>query len=67
MIKFVKGHLEKVTHVEIYPLISLLIFVIFFVLLFFWVFSRKKQYTEEMKHMPLHDDGIKANEEFNHQ
>lgn len=53
MLKFVKHHLEGIDGVAIYPIVSLLIFFIFFALLFFWVITAKKQYIEEVSNLPL--------------
>lgn len=53
MFKFVKGHMETITGVEIYPIVSLLIFFTFFVLLFWWVFTAGKDYLQSMGEMPL--------------
>ncbi|TCK68874.1 hypothetical protein DFQ05_0384 [Winogradskyella wandonensis] len=53
MLKFVKGHMESITGIEIYPLISLLIFFIFFVTLFYWVFTAKKDYINTVSNLPL--------------
>ena len=53
MLKFIKGHMESIAGIEIYPIISLLIFFIFFVLLFWWVFTAKKDYLESMESIPL--------------
>lgn len=53
MLKFVKNHMESISGIEIYPVISLLIFFIFFVLLFWWVFTAKKDYIDKMSEIPL--------------
>ena len=53
MLKFIKGNLESIDGVEIFPIISLLIFFIFFMLLFWWVFSAKKEYINEVSNIPL--------------
>ncbi|MFO8148448.1 MAG: CcoQ/FixQ family Cbb3-type cytochrome c oxidase assembly chaperone [Bacteroidota bacterium] len=53
MLKFVKGHMESIDGIEIYPIISLLIFFIFFVVLFIWVFTAKKTYIENVSQIPL--------------
>ncbi len=58
MLKFVKSHLETITGIEIYPLISLVIFFTFFVLLFWWVFTAKKDYINKVSRIPL-DEHIK--------
>jgi len=56
MLKFVKGHLESIDSVQVYPIISLLIFFIFFVVLLWWVFSMKKPYIKEVSNIPLEND-----------
>ncbi|MDH7914116.1 CcoQ/FixQ family Cbb3-type cytochrome c oxidase assembly chaperone [Winogradskyella sp. SYSU M77433] len=53
MLKFVKHHMESITGIEIYPLISLLIFFVFFVALFYWVFTAKKEYITKVSNIPL--------------
>jgi cytochrome c oxidase cbb3-type subunit 4 len=53
MFKFVKGPLESIDGVGIYPLISLLIFFIFFVALFWWVMTAKKDYINKVSNLPL--------------
>ncbi len=56
MLKFVKGHMESISDIEIYPIISLLIFFIFFVALFWWVATAKKDYITKMSNIPLDTD-----------
>jgi len=53
MLRFVKNHLESITGIEIYPLISLMIFFVFFVVLFWWVFTAKKEYINRVSNIPL--------------
>lgn len=53
MLKFVKNHMESIAGIEIYPIISLIIFFTFFVLLFWWVFTAKKDYINEVSNLPL--------------
>lgn len=53
MLKFIKGNLEIIDGVEIYPIISLLIFFLFFVALFWWVFTARKNYINEVSNLPL--------------
>ncbi|SDG92696.1 CcoQ/FixQ family Cbb3-type cytochrome c oxidase assembly chaperone [Psychroflexus sediminis] len=53
MLKFIKGHMETIEGIEIYPIISLLIFFLFFVVLFWWVFTAKKDYVNEVSQIPL--------------
>lgn len=53
MMKFVKNYMEDIEGIATYPMISLLIFFIFFVLLFWWVFTAKKEYIKEVSELPL--------------
>ena len=53
MLKFVKNHMESMEGIEIYPIISLLIFFIFFVVLAWWVFTARKDYIKEVSKLPL--------------
>lgn len=56
MLKYIKGNLENIEGVEIYPMISLLIFFIFFVALFWWVLTAKKAHIKEVSNIPLELD-----------
>jgi len=56
MLKFVKGYMESIDGVATYPMISLLIFFIFFMGLFWWVFTTSKDHIKEMSEMPLEKD-----------
>ncbi|WP_162419147.1 cbb3-type cytochrome c oxidase subunit 3 [Cyclobacterium roseum] len=51
-----KEILRSIENIEIYPIISLLIFVIFFVGMFWWVVRVDKNYIDHMKEMPLKDE-----------
>ncbi|GAL64728.1 cytochrome c oxidase subunit IV [Algibacter lectus] len=53
MLKFVKYHMESIDGIEIYPIISLVIFFTFFVLLFWWVITAKKDYIQNVSNLPL--------------
>ncbi|MGW9685187.1 CcoQ/FixQ family Cbb3-type cytochrome c oxidase assembly chaperone [Flagellimonas sp. 2504JD1-5] len=56
MLKFVKNHMESIEGIASYPMISLLIFFVFFVLLFWWVFTASKAHIKEMGELPLDND-----------
>ncbi len=56
MLKFVKGNLENIDNVQIYPMISLMIFFIFFIGLFYWVITAKKAHIEEVSNIPLENN-----------
>ncbi|WP_185781866.1 CcoQ/FixQ family Cbb3-type cytochrome c oxidase assembly chaperone [Croceivirga lutea] len=56
MLKFVKEHMQTIDGVATYPMISLLIFFVFFTLLFWWVFTARKEHIKEMGEMPLENN-----------
>lgn len=56
MLKFVKHHMETIDGVAIYPIISLSIFFLFFVALFWWVFTAKKDYITKVSNLPLDNE-----------
>ncbi|WP_159800832.1 CcoQ/FixQ family Cbb3-type cytochrome c oxidase assembly chaperone [Flavobacterium sp. MK4S-17] len=57
MLKFVKHNMESISGIEIYPIISLLIFFLFFVGLYTWVYTYKKDKIAEMSNLPFSDEG----------
>lgn len=57
MFEQIKHNMETISGIEIYPILSLLIFFFFFVGLGFWVFSYKKDKIQEMSNIPL-DEGL---------
>ncbi|WP_194851136.1 CcoQ/FixQ family Cbb3-type cytochrome c oxidase assembly chaperone [Nonlabens antarcticus] len=56
MFRFIKGNLENIDGIAIYPMISLLIFFFFFMGLFWWVFTAKKDHITEVSNIPFEDD-----------
>lgn len=46
-------YLEKIVGVSIYPVISLILFVTFFALVTFWIFSIDKKEIERIEKLPL--------------
>ena len=53
MLKFIKHNMDTISGIEIYPIIALLIFFLFFVGLIFWVFTYKKSAINELSQLPL--------------
>lgn len=53
MLKFIKHHMETIAGIEIFPLISFLIFFTFFIVLLIWVFRASKEYIAEVEQLPL--------------
>ncbi|HLV50797.1 MAG TPA: hypothetical protein VKY44_02430 [Flavobacterium sp.] len=56
--------MDTIIGIEIYPIISLLIFFIFFVSLGIWVFTYKKETIKEISMLPLQEDD--QNNDQNH-
>jgi cytochrome c oxidase cbb3-type subunit 4 len=48
-----KYYFEQVHNVEIWPIISLSIFIIFFIGLLIWVYTADKSYINKMKNLPM--------------
>lgn len=59
MLKFIKHNMETIAGIEIYPIISLLIFFIFFVGLFVWVIGYKKKSIDELSNLPFEEGKTK--------
>lgn len=55
MLKYIKHHMTSIDGIEIYPVISLLIFFIFFTLLIIYTLKMDKTHVEEMSDFPLED------------
>lgn len=53
MLRFIKHHLEGIDGVSIYPILSLLIFVLFFAVVLTYVIRMKKQEINELGHLPF--------------
>lgn len=50
-----KEVLRSIEDIETMPLISLLVFMLFFIGMFFWVVTVDKKYVEHMKSLPFND------------
>ena len=64
--KIVTHTLEQINGIEIYPIISLIIFFVFFIIIGIQVFTADKEYIDEMKNMPL-DDNDSFEDNFDNQ
>lgn len=53
MLKYIKEHMSTIEGIEIFPLISLIIFVLFFTGLIWWVFRADKKKMKDMSNYPL--------------
>jgi len=56
MLKFVKHHLESMAGVEIYPIISLVLFFLVFTTMLLIVWKMPKANIEELSNLPLDND-----------
>lgn len=58
-----KNVLQSIDNIAIWPVISFVIFFLFFICLLWWVFTTKKTFIEKMKSLPLEstDGEIDAN------
>lgn len=55
MLKFIKHHMESIIGIEIFPVISLSIFFLFFVIVGVMVAKMSKKRVNELSEMPLND------------
>lgn len=53
MFKFIKQYAEKLDDISIYPIISLLVFVVFFIALLWYVKKMDKTVVKEISDLPL--------------
>lgn len=56
MLRYIKHNLSSIDGVEIYPIISLLVFFLFFAGLIWWVIKVDKKYISDLKNYPLSID-----------
>lgn len=56
MFEQIKHNMETISGVAIYPILSLSIFFVFFVVLGFWVASYSKQKIAELSRIPLNEE-----------
>lgn len=63
MFKFIKQYAETIQGIDIYPIISLIIFMVFFIGVLWYVKKMDKAKVEEMRNLPLDlaDDNSYAN------
>lgn len=54
--RFVQPYLESIAGVEIYPIITILIFFVFFLIIGIWVLRMDKSFIKTMSHLPLSDE-----------
>jgi hypothetical protein len=57
MLRFIKHNLTTIDGVEIFPMLSLLIFVLFFALVIVRVIRMSKSQVAELSDIPFEDEG----------
>lgn len=58
MLKFVKHHMETIAGIEVFPIISFIIFFTFFIGLGIYVYKMKKEDVTEISNIPLESDSF---------
>ena len=53
MLKFIKHHMETIAGIEIYPVISFIIFFVFFIALTVYVLKVDKKLFNDISNIPL--------------
>lgn len=53
MLKFIKHHLDTILGIEIYPMLSFVIFLTFFVFVALWAFKADKRHFDKQSNLPL--------------
>lgn len=48
--------LQAIEGIEIYPIISMIIFLLFFILIVIWAIKLDKKVVKNMKHLPLENN-----------
>jgi cytochrome c oxidase cbb3-type subunit 4 len=51
-----KHYFEQIQNIEIWPIISLIIFFVFFTFTMFWILFLDNKYIDKMKGLPFEDD-----------
>ena len=58
-----KNVLQSIDNIAIWPVISFVIFFLFFICLLWWVFTVDKKFVNEMSNLPIGHDALPANEQ----
>ena len=53
-----KNVLQSIENIQVWPVISFIIFFIFFLCLLWWVFTADHNYIETMKSLPVDNDKL---------
>lgn len=61
MLKFIKGHLTSIDHVDLFPVMAFIIFFSLFIGVLFWVRAMRREQVEHLSALPLADDSTNDN------
>ncbi|MBK7433549.1 MAG: CcoQ/FixQ family Cbb3-type cytochrome c oxidase assembly chaperone [Chitinophagaceae bacterium] len=61
MFKFIQQYAESIDRINIYPMISLLIFFLFFVVLIIWVKKMDKENITRLSELPFEQEELTKN------
>jgi len=61
MLKFIKHHMETIVGIEIYPIISFIIFFTFFIVVLAYLVIQRTEYFDQMSMMPLDEEKPSTN------
>ena len=53
MFKFIRNHADKIQNIDLYPIIGLIVFVVFFILMLVYVKKMSKEQVDEVSSLPL--------------
>ena len=56
-----KNVLQNIENIQVWPVISFVIFFLFFLCLLWWVFKADKDYIENMRSLPIDDSNAETN------
>lgn len=53
MFKFIRNHADKIQNIDLYPIIGLVVFFVFFALMLVYVKKMSKEQVDEVSSLPL--------------
>tara|TARA_Y100000385_G_C13104170_1_gene646457 strand:+ start:5107 stop:5280 length:174 start_codon:yes stop_codon:yes gene_type:complete len=53
MLKYIKHHMESIEGIQVYPIISLIVFFLFFISLFWWVLKYDNKELDLLRKIPF--------------
>ncbi len=57
MLKYIKQHMSSISGIEIYPIISFIIFFLFFIIATWLIVKADKKHIAKLANLPLDNDG----------